>query len=102
MKTDTHPTYYPKAKITCSCGASFVVGATVKEMQVEVCSQCHPFYTGKGKLVDTAGKVEKFTERTKAAKEAAITGRQARKAKNVKRREARAKRLEEESKKATE
>ena len=100
MKAGIHPQYYPDAKVTCSCGANFSVGATVKELQIEVCSQCHPFYTGKGKLVDTAGRVEKFEARRKAAQTRPMTGRKARQEKNRKRREARAKRLEEESKRA--
>ena len=98
MKTDTHPTYHQKAKVTCSCGASFTVGATVEKMHVEVCSECHPFYTGKGKLVDTAGRVEKFKARKKAATEKPTTGKKARKQKNQKRREVRAQKLEEQTK----
>jgi len=62
MKTDIHPKYY-QATVTCSCGNSFSVGATVESMRVEICSACHPFYTGNQKLVDTAGRVEKFQER---------------------------------------
>jgi large subunit ribosomal protein L31 len=64
MKKDTHPTYYPNAKVICACGNSFTVGSTVEEIHVELCSNCHPFYTGKQKLVDTARRVEKFQERT--------------------------------------
>jgi large subunit ribosomal protein L31 len=63
MKKEIHPTYYPNAKVTCACGNSFTVGATVEEINVELCSNCHPFYTGKQKLVDTARRVEKFQER---------------------------------------
>ena len=63
MKTDVHPTYYPKAKITCACGHSFTVGSTVKEMHVEICSACHPFFTGKQKLMDAAGRVDRFRKR---------------------------------------
>ncbi len=63
MKKDTHPTYYPDAKVICACGNEFTVGSTVKEIQIELCSNCHPFYTGKQKLVDTARRVEKFQER---------------------------------------
>ncbi len=62
MKTDIHPKYY-NATVTCSCGNTFTVGATVEKMRVEICSNCHPFYTGTQKLVDTAGRVEKFQER---------------------------------------
>ncbi len=68
MKTDIHPTYYPKAKVKCACGAVFEVGSTKPELLVEICSNCHPFFTGKEKLIDTAGKVEKFkARRAKAA-----------------------------------
>lgn len=67
MKKDIHPTYYPEAKVTCSCGNSFTVGATEPEIHVEICAQCHPFYTGEEKLIDTAGRVEKFKSRRAAA-----------------------------------
>ena len=70
MKKDIHPEYYQKAKVTCACGNTFTVGSTVKEIRVELCSACHPFYTGKQKLVDTARRVEKFKERIE--KKAAI------------------------------
>ena len=72
MQEAIHPTYYPKAKVSCSgCGREFTVGSTAKEIRVELCSQCHPFYTGKQKLVDTAGRVERFQARAaKAAKTA--------------------------------
>ena len=63
MKSDVHPKYYPKAEISCACGAVFVVGSTKEKMSVEICSNCHPFYTGKEKLVDAAGRVEKFRAR---------------------------------------
>lgn len=59
MKQEIHPEYY-KAKIKCACGAAYEVGSTKKTMEVEICSNCHPFYTGKAKLIDTAGRVEKF------------------------------------------
>ncbi len=68
MKADTHPTYFPNAKVTCLCGKSFTVGSTVKEIHVEICSACHPFYTGNDKILDTAGRVEKFRARRAAAK----------------------------------
>lgn len=67
MKKDIHPTYFPAAKVTCSCGNSFTVGATESELHVEICAQCHPFYTGEEKLIDTAGRVEKFKSRRAAA-----------------------------------
>jgi len=64
MKKDIHPTYFPEAKVICACGNTFTVGSTVEEIHVELCSNCHPFYTGKQKLVDTARRVEKFKERS--------------------------------------
>jgi large subunit ribosomal protein L31 len=67
MKKDIHPTYYSDAKIKCACGAKFQVGSTRKDIQVEICSNCHPFYTGKEKLVDSAGRVDKFKARMEAA-----------------------------------
>ncbi|KKS53990.1 MAG: 50S ribosomal protein L31 [Candidatus Magasanikbacteria bacterium GW2011_GWA2_42_32] len=67
MKKDLHPTYFKEAKVTCACGNTFSVGSTMEEIRVELCSKCHPFYTGKQKFVDTARRVEKFRE--KAAKQ---------------------------------
>ena len=67
MKTDTHPTYFPAAKVTCACKNSFVVGSTKEKIEVEICSNCHPFYTGNEKIMDTAGRVEKFKARRAAA-----------------------------------
>ena len=64
MKKDTHPDYFQNAKVVCACGHTFNVGSTMKEIRVEVCSACHPFYTGKQKMVDTARRIEKFHERT--------------------------------------
>jgi large subunit ribosomal protein L31 len=70
MKKDIHPKYYPKAKVSCACGNSFTIGATVPEIKVEICSKCHPFYTGREQLIDTAGRVERFkARRTKASAE---------------------------------
>ena len=59
MKNGIHPEYY-QAKVHCACGNDFEVGSTVKEINVEICSKCHPFFTGKQKLVDSAGRVERF------------------------------------------
>ncbi len=59
MKKDIHPEYQ-SAKVHCACGAEFETGSTLKEIKVEICSQCHPFFTGKHKLMDTAGRVERF------------------------------------------
>ncbi|MDP3729705.1 MAG: 50S ribosomal protein L31 [bacterium] len=67
MKQDIHPTYYPKAKVTCACGATYEVGSTKPTLNVEICSKCHPFFTGKEKLLDTAGRVEKFKARREKA-----------------------------------
>ncbi len=67
MKKDTHPTYYENAKITCSCGATFTVGMTKESVKTDLCSQCHPFYTGKRKLIDTEGRVDKFKAKMEAA-----------------------------------
>lgn len=60
MKADIHPKYYPEAKVTCACGAVFAVGSTKPELKIEICGNCHPFYTGAEKIVDTAGRVERF------------------------------------------
>lgn len=68
MKTDTHPTYFPEAKVTCACGQVFTIGSTKEKLEVEICSNCHPFYTGNDKVMDTAGRVEKFKARRAAAK----------------------------------
>lgn len=68
MKKETHPVYFADAKIICSCGNTFTTGATKPEIRVEICGKCHPVYTGEVKLIDTAGRVEKFkTRRTKVA-----------------------------------
>lgn len=64
MKEKIHPTYHPEAKAVCACGATFLTGSTLPELHVEICSACHPFYTGKQKLLDAARRVEKFEERT--------------------------------------
>ncbi len=66
-KKDIHPKYY-KAKVTCACGNIFEVGATKEHIDVEICSKCHPFYTGKEKIVDTMGRVEKFKKRLEKSK----------------------------------
>lgn len=63
MKKEIHPEYHKKAKVTCVCGNSFELGATKSEIRVDVCSACHPFYTGKEKILDTAGRVERFKRR---------------------------------------
>ena len=68
MKAEIHPKYYTNAKVTCACGSSFEVGSTIEKIEVEVCSACHPFYTGNEKIIDTAGRVEKFKSRMAKAK----------------------------------
>ncbi|MFN7161153.1 MAG: 50S ribosomal protein L31 [Candidatus Gracilibacteria bacterium] len=62
-KKDLHPEFHFACKVTCSCGATHTIGSTKEEMKVEICSKCHPFYTGKQKLVDTEGRVDKFMKR---------------------------------------
>lgn len=62
MKENIHP-QYGEAVVRCACGETFVTGSTKKELRVEICSKCHPFYTGKQKLVDTGGRVERFKRR---------------------------------------
>ncbi|PIE04634.1 MAG: 50S ribosomal protein L31 [Spirochaetales bacterium] len=62
MKEGIHPEYKP-AKVTCACGNSFETFSTVGDMELEICSKCHPFFTGKQKLVDTAGRVERFNRK---------------------------------------
>ena len=63
MKSDTHPTYFPKAKVACACGNSFTVGSTKESLNVSICSACHPFYTGTEKIADTRGRVDRFKKR---------------------------------------
>ncbi len=69
MKKKIHPQYHVDAKVACSCGQEFQIGSTYERLQVEICSACHPFYTGQEKVLDTAGRVEKFKARQKAATE---------------------------------
>jgi len=59
MKKDIHPEYF-NAKVHCACGHEFETGSTIKEIRVEICSKCHPLFTGKQKLIDSAGRVERF------------------------------------------
>lgn len=66
MKAEIHPKYYMDAKARCACGAEYVVASTEPEIRLEICSNCHPFFTGNTKLMDTAGRVEKFEARRKA------------------------------------
>lgn len=63
MKTAVHPTWFNDAKVTCACGESFVTGSTQQLIKVEICSKCHPLFTGKQKFVDTLGQVERFQKK---------------------------------------
>jgi len=67
MKADIHPTYYNEAKVVCACGNIFTTGSTKPEIHVEICSKCHPFFTGAAKFVDTEGRVERFQRQAKQA-----------------------------------
>lgn len=82
MKKDIHPAYYPNAKAICACGNTFTTGSTQEELKIELCSACHPFYTGKQKLMDTSRRVEKFQARMEA-KEKFSTVRKGKKAKRI-------------------
>ncbi len=81
MREGIHPQYYPTAKVVCSCGNTWLTGSTQEEIRTDVCSNCHPFYTGEQRIVDTAGQVERFMKRlearqsTVARKEIATTAR---------------------------
>jgi len=63
MKAKIHPKYFYDAKVTCACGNSFMTGATKQLIKVEICSKCHPFFTGEQRIMDTAGRVERFKRR---------------------------------------
>jgi len=65
MKEKIHPKYYPEARVTCSCGNTWTTGSTMPEIRTDICSNCHPFYTGEQRIVDTAGQVERFMNRLK-------------------------------------
>ncbi len=70
MKENIHPKWYEEAKVVCACGNAFTLGSTMSEIHTEICSQCHPFFTGKEKLIDTEGLVEKFEKKRAAAAKA--------------------------------
>ncbi|OJI06255.1 50S ribosomal protein L31 [bacterium CG10_46_32] len=74
MKQDIHPTYFPEAKATCACGNTLTAGGTLKEIHTEICSNCHPFYTGKQNLIDTAGRVERFQTMVKKTADLKVRG----------------------------
>lgn len=89
MKAEIHPTYHIKAQIICACGATYEVGSIKETINVELCSACHPFYTGTQKIVDTARRVERFQEIAAKADESAKTGHSAKLEKKAKRAKAR-------------
>ncbi|MBI2315014.1 50S ribosomal protein L31 [Candidatus Daviesbacteria bacterium] len=68
MKPNIHPTWYNDAKVTCACGANFTTGSTLPQIRVEICSQCHPLFTGQQKFVDTLGQVDRFIKKTEVSK----------------------------------
>lgn len=68
MKKDIHPQWYPQARVTCACGNTFTVGSTKPEFRIELCSRCHPFFTGQQKFVDAVGRIERFRQKQAAAK----------------------------------
>jgi large subunit ribosomal protein L31 len=80
MKPDIHPKYFPNARVICACGHTWTTGATQAEIRVDVCSNCHPFYTGEQRIVDTAGRVDRFRMRL-AQKREEKTGKKQRKQK---------------------
>lgn len=85
MKTAIHPKWFQDSQVTCACGNTFVIGATVPTINVEVCSKCHPFYTGQMKFLDTTGRVEKFKQRVTAKSQKNVSKAEKRKLKREKR-----------------
>lgn len=92
MKPGIHPVWYPDAHVTCACGNTWTTGSTKKEIHTDVCNQCHPFFTGEQRIVDTAGQVERFMKRINAKEQIAATqpAMEEKKAKKEKRRERKA------------
>lgn len=68
MKTAIHPNWNPEAQVTCACGATFITGSTMPQIRVEICSNCHPFFTGAQKFVDTLGQVDRFVKKVEFSK----------------------------------
>ncbi len=68
MKQGIHPNWFREAKVTCACGNTFTTGSTLENIRVEICSACHPFFTGQQKFVDTLGQVERFQKKTEEGK----------------------------------
>jgi len=73
MKAGIHPVWFEDAKVTCACGNTFTVGASKADIRVDICSKCHPFFTGEMKFVDTMGRVERFQQKQKEAEKKATT-----------------------------
>jgi large subunit ribosomal protein L31 len=69
MKKDIHPEYFPEARVVCGCGNTFVTGATKQLIKTDICSACHPFFTGEQRIVDTAGQVERYMRRLEKREE---------------------------------
>jgi large subunit ribosomal protein L31 len=69
VKQKIHPNWHPEARVHCACGSTFTTGSTMKDIAVEICSACHPLFTGQQKLIDTAGRVDKFNQRALAAEQ---------------------------------
>ena len=65
MKANIHPEYHPEVQVVCSCGNTFTTGSTKESLRVEICNQCHPFFTGEQRIVDTEGRVERLKRRFK-------------------------------------
>lgn len=84
MKAKIHPTWYENAEVVCACGNKFTAGATVEKIEVEICSACHPFYTGQMKYVDTAGRVDAFKEKQSKAEAQVMSKAEKRKLKREK------------------
>ncbi len=68
MKANIHPQFNTEAKVSCACGNTFTTGSTLAEIRVDICSKCHPFFTGQQKFVDTLGQVDKFQKKTESSK----------------------------------
>mgnify|MGYP001615327053 CR=1 FL=1 len=85
MQTTIHPKWYEEAIVKCACGTTFTIGASIPTIEVEVCSACHPFYTGQAKYVDTAGRVDAFKAKLMGAKKGALSKSQRRQVKKEKR-----------------
>lgn len=77
MKTAIHPTYFAEAKVTCACGREFTIGSTQETLYTELCSNCHPFFTGQQRLVDTARRVDRFQQRSDAKKTTTVRSKRA-------------------------